>query len=231
MRNLDITREAFNSKQACKLVGITIRQLNYWDTKGIAKPSLSPATGKGSRRLYSYSDLLALETVKSLRDSGISLQKVRKCIQYLRKNLPDVSEPLKYCVLLTDGQTVYLVKSPQEMIDTVKKPGQFSWIQVNLEAIDTVMRQQVKELVAPRVETVSVGEYMYQVQIEPDPEGGGCVAEVAGLPGCLTQGDTVEQVLQNAKDAIEVWLEAEQALKEKGLQVREERRPGTKATA
>lgn len=50
-----------------------------------------------------------------------------------------------------------------------------------------------------------------QVLIYPDREDGGWVAEVPSLPGCITQGETREEVLLNAKDAIEVWLEGAQA--------------------
>ena len=42
--------------------------------------------------------------------------------------------------------------------------------------------------------------------IHPAQEGG-YWAEVPALPGCITEGDTMEQVLTNLKDAIEGWLE------------------------
>jgi predicted RNase H-like HicB family nuclease len=38
-------------------------------------------------------------------------------------------------------------------------------------------------------------------------EEGGYWAEVPALPGCITEGDTMEEVLTNLKDAIEGWLE------------------------
>jgi predicted RNase H-like HicB family nuclease len=38
-------------------------------------------------------------------------------------------------------------------------------------------------------------------------EEGGYWAEVPALPGCVTEGDTMEEVLANLKDAIEGWLE------------------------
>lgn len=231
MSSVDLTREAFNSKQVCALTGITFRQLDYWDRQGLAKPSLSPASGRGSRRLYAYADLLALQAVKRLRDFGISLQKVRKCVRYLRKHLPGIGRPLTYCVLLTDGDAVYLVKNPREMVDTTKQQGQYAWVQIMIDEIDHAMRARVEELVTPRVETVTVGEYAYQVQVEPDKEGGGYVAEVAGLPGCITQGDTVDEILLNAEEAIELWLEAHDELEAEGIKVRMRRQRRGKASA
>ncbi|MEH2324426.1 MAG: type II toxin-antitoxin system HicB family antitoxin [Nostoc sp.] len=38
-------------------------------------------------------------------------------------------------------------------------------------------------------------------------EEGGYWAEVPALPGCITEGDTIEEVITNLKDAIEGWLE------------------------
>ncbi|MEZ2235683.1 MULTISPECIES: type II toxin-antitoxin system HicB family antitoxin [unclassified Microcoleus] len=38
-------------------------------------------------------------------------------------------------------------------------------------------------------------------------EEGGYWAEVPALPGCITEGDTIEEVMINLKDAIEGWLE------------------------
>ena len=38
-------------------------------------------------------------------------------------------------------------------------------------------------------------------------EEGGYWAEVPALPGCITEGDTMEEVVANLKDAIEGWLD------------------------
>lgn len=42
--------------------------------------------------------------------------------------------------------------------------------------------------------------------IHPAAEGG-YWAEVPALPGCITEGDTIEEVMANLKDAIEGWLD------------------------
>ena len=48
----------------------------------------------------------------------------------------------------------------------------------------------------------------YTVLLIPDTEDGGYVVKVPALPGCVTQGDTREEAVENAKDVIEVWIEA-----------------------
>jgi predicted RNase H-like HicB family nuclease len=48
---------------------------------------------------------------------------------------------------------------------------------------------------------------MRQVIIFPDREDGGWVAEVPSLPGCISQGDTREEVIENVRDAIDTWID------------------------
>lgn len=54
------------------------------------------------------------------------------------------------------------------------------------------------------------GSTLRQVILYPDHEGGGWVAEVPSLPGCISQGDTREEVLTNVRDAIRTWVEGAQ---------------------
>ena len=217
MNVINIASGAFNTKQACAITDVTPKQVVYWDALGIVKPSVSPATGRGSQRLYSYGDLVALSAVRSLRDQGVSLQKIRKCVLFLRRHLPDVSAPLKFCALIADSETVYLVEDEQALIDTVTRQGQRAFLQLSIAAIDRELRQRVLRMTRKRVEKLAVGDYAYQVVIEADEESGGYVAEVAGLPGCITQGDTLEQVMEMAEDAIATYLEAVDDLKGRGV--------------
>ncbi|BAY81812.1 hypothetical protein NIES267_12890 [Calothrix parasitica NIES-267] len=46
-------------------------------------------------------------------------------------------------------------------------------------------------------------------------EEGGYWAEVPALPGCITEGETMEEVLINLKDAIEGWLEVANSIRER----------------
>lgn len=47
---------------------------------------------------------------------------------------------------------------------------------------------------------------MRQVILVPDPDGG-YVVEVPSLPGCYSQGETVEEALSNIREAIELHIE------------------------
>ena len=48
----------------------------------------------------------------------------------------------------------------------------------------------------------------YKMEIIPDPDEGGFVADYPDLPGCLTIGETIEDVIRNAEDAKREWISA-----------------------
>jgi len=219
MTTIKLHREAFNTKQVCAITGVSRKQIVHWDERGIVMPSLKSAAGRGSKRLYSYHDLLALRMVKRLRDLGISLQKIRRCVRYLRKHLADMSQPLNFCTLVTDGQTIQLVEDEQTLIDTVKRPGQRAWAQLSVADLDHELRTRVIRMMTKRVEEVTVGDETYQVRVEPDEECGGFVAVVPGLPGCISDGDTLQEALDMVRDAIECWLSARDELRREGIEV------------
>jgi DNA-binding transcriptional MerR regulator len=229
MSIIDLTKEAFNTKQVCKIIGATERKIRHWDKQGLVKPSVSPASGRGSRRLYCYQDLLALKTVKSLRDD-VSLQKIRRCVSFLRQHLPDLSQPLNMCTLVAVGESLYLVRDEKTLVDTVTRPGQCAHRDlIDIAEYDRQLRKAIVTLVRKRVVSVNVGDYAYQVEIEPDNESGGYIAQVAGLPGCLTQGDTLEETLEMVEDAIRTYLEAVEDLKKRGVNLPIKRRRAHRA--
>jgi len=65
---------------------------------------------------------------------------------------------------------------------------------------------------------VKVAGRTYRVKIEPD-EDGGYVADVAGLPGCVTQGETLDEVRKMARDAVAGWEQAYREMARKGVRV------------
>ena len=80
----------FNSKSVSKITGLSTRQIDYWDRSHFIKPSVSEASGYGSTRLYAFNDLIQLKVAKTLLSKGVSLQKIRKAIIYLKKNMPEI---------------------------------------------------------------------------------------------------------------------------------------------
>lgn len=110
------TDVGYRGPVAAAVAGITYRQLDYWARTEIVSPSVRPATGSGTARLYGFRDILELKIVKSLLDTGISLQQIRSALDYLRKR---GTTGLSQITLMCDGVTVYQCTSPDEVIDLV----------------------------------------------------------------------------------------------------------------
>jgi DNA-binding transcriptional MerR regulator len=108
----------YGGKKAAEIVGISYRQLDYWARTDLVRPSLTDASGSGSRRKYSYQDLLELKVVKSLLDGGVQLEKVRRAFEYLRNEL---GEDPASASLVISGDRVVLTRDGDEMIDLVRK--------------------------------------------------------------------------------------------------------------
>jgi DNA-binding transcriptional MerR regulator len=107
----------FRGPTACKAAGITYRQLDYWARTGLVEPSVRPATGSGTQRLYSFRDILVLKIVKRLLDTGVSLQQIRAAVTHLRAQ---GVEELAQLTLMSDGASVYECTSPDEVFDLVQ---------------------------------------------------------------------------------------------------------------
>jgi DNA-binding transcriptional MerR regulator len=110
-------QEGFSGRQTAEVVGISYRQLDYWARTDLIRPSLTDASGSGSRRRYSYQDLLELRVIKTLLDAGIKLESVREVFNYLRKH---VTSDIASAHLVISGQTVVLAQG-DELIDVVKQ--------------------------------------------------------------------------------------------------------------
>ena len=101
---------------AAGVVGITYRQLDYWARTNLVTPTVRPATGSGTARLYGFRDILELKIVKRLLDTGVSLQQIRTAVEHLRaRGTTDLSQ----VTLMSDGVGVYQCTSADEVIDLV----------------------------------------------------------------------------------------------------------------
>jgi len=115
--DLDDTAAGYRGTTACHAAGITYRQLDYWARTGLVEPSVRPATGSGTQRLYSFRDILVLKVVKRLLDTGVSLQQIRAAVTHLRER---GVEDLSKITLMSDGASVYECMSADEVIDLVQ---------------------------------------------------------------------------------------------------------------
>ncbi len=211
--------DSFNSKTVSKILGIPIRVVDYWDRTNFIKPSVHEASGYGSMRLYSFTDLIQFRVAKFLRDQGLSLQKIRKSLNYLRKHLPEIERPLVQLRFLTDGETIFvLTNKDREIIDTLKK-GQYVFAIAIGELIND-LKGKTSKMTMDRIYMVQVSKRGFKVILHPDLEDGSYWVECPELSGCSSQGDSVEEALDMIKDAIKGHLEIEEELRKETSQKR-----------
>ncbi len=110
----EVPDEGFRGAQVCTLVGITYRQLDYWARTDLLRPSITDATGSGSQRRYSYSDVLELKVIKRLLDAGLKLQQARQAVECLRG---DLGGDLASSQLVLVGSRSVLAHSDGDIVD------------------------------------------------------------------------------------------------------------------
>jgi DNA-binding transcriptional MerR regulator len=164
--------EGFTAQQASQLTGCTQHQLRYWDRVDLIRPSIQGTGGKpGIRRLYSFRDLVALRVVRSLLDNGMSVQRVRRAWDYLRRNA-DMESHLSEVKLVTDGSTIFRVASgDDELLDALRE-GQLAFF----VAIDSITRAVEEDVTRFELDRDSFLEVLRRVEDDVVSEA----AEAAG---------------------------------------------------
>jgi DNA-binding transcriptional MerR regulator len=113
----------FTSNEVMILTGITARQLQWWDERGIVVPDR-----QGHRRIYTWDELVTVAVICQLRRRGFSLQRMRKVIRFLQQEFgtslgATVGAAAEYH-LLTDGTHLYLRTSARQVVDLLKNAQQ-----------------------------------------------------------------------------------------------------------
>ena len=109
--------DGYSGHRTAEIVGITYRQLDYWARTHLVRPSMTDAHGSGSRRRYSYRDLLKLRSIKALLDAGIRLQLVRDIFGYLEDAL---EEDVTQVNLVIQGTSVMVRRGDEEIVDLLR---------------------------------------------------------------------------------------------------------------
>src|SRR5215475_4319510 len=138
----------FTAKQVVALTGVPYKRLDSWAKSGFLIPSIAEADGTGSRRLYSFQDLVTLRTAKILRDAGISLQGLRKVVQFLR-DTHGTEQPLAHTRLIVAGDDVLMVQTDGELMSVLRYPGQHVLrVIVDLGRLVQALHEEVNKLQA-----------------------------------------------------------------------------------
>jgi DNA-binding transcriptional MerR regulator len=108
-----MAEQGYRVPEVTRIVGISYRQLDYWARTGLVRPSVKDAQGSGTQRLYSFQDLATLKLIKRMLDSGVSLQQIRRAMGTLK----ELKEPALGTTLVSDGNRIYQVESPEAVVD------------------------------------------------------------------------------------------------------------------
>src|SRR4030066_2180399 len=199
--------KGYGSRVVATITGLSHRQYGYWDKTPFIKPSLAMSSGKGTRRLYDFVDLVQFRVAVSLKEKGISLQKMRKCLTFLRKRKEELERPLASLKFLTDGDIIFVLTTNRQVVMDTLKEGQL----VFSLAIGEMLKElsgKIQEVETDRKFPVRIGKERYTAVLHGDAEEGGDWGECPERPGCVSPGETVEEGLEMMRDAIRGHLAA-----------------------
>lgn len=115
--NRPLLDDGYRGVVACQAAGISYRQLDYWARTGLVVPSIRSASGSGSARLYSFTDILVLKVIRRFLDAGVSLQNIRIAVEHLTAK---GVEHLGQVTLMSDGVSIYECASSEDVYDLLQ---------------------------------------------------------------------------------------------------------------
>ncbi|MER3521022.1 MAG: MerR family transcriptional regulator, partial [Acidimicrobiia bacterium] len=129
--------------EVCEVAGVTYRQLDYWSRTGLVKPGIKDASGSGTRRLYSFKDLVLIRAIKGLIEAGMSLQKIREAIDYVRGAMTE--DPSELTLIATEGTILVFGPGEESRLIDALKGGQIS-LSIALGPLYNELKKSVAEL-------------------------------------------------------------------------------------
>jgi len=120
MKFSSVIQDAFSTAEAARLSSLTPRQLDHWARQGFLVPSIQEAAGYGSRRRYSFSDVVKLRVAARLRASGVGLAKIRRCVEALKRLDSTGASDLDQARLIVMGNRVLWARSDREVVDLLR---------------------------------------------------------------------------------------------------------------
>jgi tetratricopeptide (TPR) repeat protein len=109
--------DTFSTEDVQRIVGLTAKQLDYWDRLRL----VSPRKAQGNR-FYDFRDLIGLRTVKQLVEKGVPASRLRRALAALREKLSHAHAPLAELRVFSDGKDI-LVERGEARLEPLS--GQF----------------------------------------------------------------------------------------------------------
>lgn len=139
--------ETYSSSEVAAISQVSLRQLQWWDEQNVVSPR-----HEGHKRVYLAQEVVEISLIAELRRKGFSLQKIRRVLDYLQRELGsrlrEVLAGTSDLHLLTDGKSVYLERNHEQIIDILKNAMQPMFL--------VCVTDQVRRLSELRVPTSTV---------------------------------------------------------------------------
>ena len=115
--------------EALENIKLDFDHLHYYERTGLIVPTIRKGQGRGIPKLYSVEDFIILRWLVSLQRNGISIQRFRDIIEFLKEKIPDaIKKPQNY-VLITDGTSIqFFDKVSAKALDVLKDTGQYLFV-------------------------------------------------------------------------------------------------------
>jgi DNA-binding transcriptional MerR regulator len=115
--------DQYTSTDVARICNVSLRQLQWWDERNVVSPRQD-----GHKRVYLAQEVLEVSVIAELRRKGFSLQKIRRVLRFLQKDmgkrLSDALQRESETHLLTDGKSIYLEEAPDRIVDLLKNARQ-----------------------------------------------------------------------------------------------------------
>lgn len=200
-----MSTKGFRTGLVTQLVGLSYKQIDHYDRDGIVQPEIQKASGRGSRRLYSRTNLIELMVLKRILDRGVSLAKIRRSLKEARKRYPSSKRPLYDLTFRTDGRSIYIDDTESGTPIDLLNPDQ-PVIPIAIENIAGRIDHAIEQYEDHRIESVQYKGRSYLVEIVNDTESTGCVARCPGLLGVSVKGANLDEALQRMRERIKEAL-------------------------
>lgn len=100
-----VPKATYSRKEVRRLLAVTERQLRDWERHDLIEPAQN----------FSFSDLIALKTLRKLRESRIPARKIKAAVAAVRARLSDIGDPLRELKVLSDGKRIRVEMEGQHM--------------------------------------------------------------------------------------------------------------------
>src|SRR5580704_13932164 len=210
MTEIDEESGAYRRADVCRIADVSERQLRSWEKQGLVAP----------REQFGFSDLLALKTLKKLRELRITPKQIQRAITSLKSRLEDVEHPLAQLRITAEGRkiTVHVGGNMMEPIS-----GQLL-LDFDAKAIEKLRSFPVASRGKPAAEIEArerLAEHWFQRGLALEETGAPVEEAVAayrkaiesnpGASGALVNLGTIAFRMRKMKDAEEYYTRATDA--------------------